>query len=356
MSALPYRVVCLRRCVLAYCRHSHYICIAALTHEPYAYIIVTSDDLGGATVTLNQWGFQQSRIISGRGIMRPSLSVTARAHRYFVKVIRFPETNFENGKWNPDRSEYAKITYVSGGYVWKELTLNYPKQVYSPEIIQSEAYLNTYLWCHFRDIEERLVSIQQAPAIGVTPELPPSLEIQGVVSPIDEIRIVCRDDTAIQIQEYILLNDNPCSQSLFLNAPKWEPDDEEEIVSPGTPIEVTRSYFPPNDNGNTVPFSGDSFPPPPPAACTTVSGTVSFKFSFNPNTFTDSVSGLAPARVVVNNQIGSGFIQRQTSQCSGGVLISEYTVTSFIDQAVGGAQLIYDFVTCDNPNIPVVFL
>ena len=260
-----------------YCRHKIHVCIAVLTYYPYAYIIVTSDDLSDATVALNEWGFQQNRIISGRGIMRPYLSGTARAHRYFVKVIRFPETNFENGKWNPDRSEYAKITYVSGGYVWKELTLNYPKQVYSPEIIQSEAYLNTYLWCHFRDIEERLVSIQQAPVIGVTPELPVSLEIQGVVSPIDEIRIVCRDDTAIQIQEYILLNDNPCSQSQFLTVPKWEPDSEEPIVPPGTPIVTTPPYFGSDDDGNTVPFPGDN----PPNRCFVAYGqglNTSFRF------------------------------------------------------------------------------
>lgn len=304
---------------------------------------------------LEEWQESQRRVISGRGILRPSLVGQERAHRYFIKVVRFPSTNFENNKWNPSRSEYAKITYVSQGWVWKEHILNYPLQVFTPELVQSEAYLNTYLWCHFRFIEEALVAILSSSAIGGTPELPPSLEIQAVTSPIDEIRIVCRDDTAIEIQEYVLNNDNVCSQSEYLLQGVFKPENEAPVIPVGTPLEVSEPYDLPNDFGNTIPFTSDDFPPPPPAACTEVTGTVSWKFSFRPETFTAFVFGQAPARLQVVNIIGSGNITFQSSTCSGGTLISSYSVDRPVDSTGGTSGLAYDSVTCSNPAIPVNF-
>jgi hypothetical protein len=213
---------------------------------------------------VNEWGWQQTRRISGKGIIRPSLSVGARAHRYFIDVVRFPTTDFFNAKWNPPRSEYAKISYVSDGYVSGEETLRYPKQVLYPSIIPETAYFNPYLECHFGFIEEELIKVVSSPVVGGTPGLPPSLLLTAVQAPIEEIRFVCRDDTAIEVREFILLVDFPCASSSFeikrqegIEGSPTSP----VIVPPGTPVETTPPYSG-DDNGNTQPFPGDEPPPP----------------------------------------------------------------------------------------------
>jgi hypothetical protein len=296
----------------------------------------------------------ETRFISGLGVLEIPTDGDWRAFRLWVDVIRPPDPDFFNGKWNPERSEYAKVTWMADSYVWREDVIRYEKTVLDYFPVEPAAYLAPWLACVFEALDSKLCQILQGGGWGTC--VPGDIfYIEPVAYPVIFIRFSCREETALQLRLYGLKFDVPCVGGT--PSPKLNQDIPPPIpsLSPDTPLEVSPPYSPPSDDGNSIPYEGDNFPPPPPGACELVSGIISYKFTFNPNTFTAPISGLAPARVVVTNLVGSGTIQRQTSNCQDGVLISEYSQLSFVDQTGGGSVLIYEFVTCSNPNIPVIF-
>lgn len=204
----------------------------------------------------------EERKISGRGLFVIPDSDEYRHFWLYCSVKRLPKVNFTNSKWNPDRSEYAKITWIRKDYVIREDVLNYENQCFE-FAVDSTGYLATAMVCMYESIVGYLDYL--APYVDAPP-LPSDPENRIYVEPLrttpQQIKIVCRGDTYVNCKLYLLNYDVNCPEAT--PTPKEPPDPPiEEQVPPGTPLEVSPPYDDVDDDGDTDPSDIDDFPPPP---------------------------------------------------------------------------------------------
>ena len=225
----------------------------------------------------------EQRTISGRGVLQIPQDAEYRHFRIWVRVFRDPDPDFVNKRYNPERSNYANINYMAQGYVARSHVMQYEQEVYELEASECCAFLIDSLACNFKAIEDVLCLI--LPAVGAGACVPGATDfLDAIKNPIDEIFFVCRDETALQVDLYGLKFDQTCPEGaqtpkLPAGAPTPLPD-----VPTGTPVEVSEPYVPPDDDGNTIPFEGDTSPSMFPFGDVCVIYTVTIQYDIPPTT------------------------------------------------------------------------
>lgn len=204
----------------------------------------------------------ENRVISGRGIFIIPPNDNYRHFYLYVSVIRRPPVNYLNSRWNPDRSDYAHITWIRNDYVLREDTINYESQLLEYPV-DITGYLCNALVCGFNGVSNYFDYL--CTALGITP-LPSDPESVIYTQPLrnyaDTIKIVCRGATALDCKLYYLEYDNNCQQES--PNPKEPPDPPvEPPVFDDIPVDsVSPPYSQPNDGGDTIFYPGDTSPVP----------------------------------------------------------------------------------------------
>jgi len=212
----------------------------------------------------------ETRIISGKGLFKVPYNEAYRYYWLYAQVIRLPVYNYNNYKWNPERSEYAKITWNNDGYVVREDVVKYQRQRFD-WCVDPTGDAAFAITCYKSDLTAYLSYL--APFVGAPP-LPPNLTQLVYFAPLknyfDTILVSCRDDTGFSFSLYGLKYNRNCPAATTVPSQKPEAP---VIISPITPpgvaiADVSPPYNPAtNDDGNTAPFQGDENPFLP---CTTV--------------------------------------------------------------------------------------
>lgn len=238
-----------------------------------------------------EFNLVEERIITGRGVLQIPTLLSYRYFRIWIDVFRDPDPNAVNKKYNPERSDYVNVSFMAGNYVVKSHVIRYQQEVLDLPAKEPGAFLAPYLVCSLQGIGNFLAAISVA--VGLPPPVPGDpLYAEPVRSPVDSILFVCRDSTAIQVRLFGLLEDVGCigaTPNPKINEP---PATSEPDIPPGDPVTVSPAYVPPDDDGNTVPFSGDGPP-------TTFNCEFTYDYvdnndpSFN-GTYPKTVSGVVP--------------------------------------------------------------
>lgn len=205
----------------------------------------------------------ESRLISNRGLFKVPANDNYRCLWLYVSLKREPKINFTNSKYNPDKSEYAKITWIRDSYVMKEEAVNFESQVFYWEK-QESGYIGTALTCMYESIVGYLDYL--APYVGAA-ALPSDPTERIWIEPVDnmptEIKIVGRGSSLLDCKLYALEYDVVCPEAE--PSPKPPPSPPPALpFPPSEEVEVSPPYEYPNDNGDTVPADQDELPPEPP--------------------------------------------------------------------------------------------
>lgn len=205
------------------------------------------------------------RIISNRGVVLWTPDSRYRRFWLYCQVFRDPQINFVNKNWNPDKSQYANLTWSRGNQIIREDVVHFARQNFVFDVDQT-GYLSKYLQCRFADIEDLLINISTA--LGLTSGEAEAPFCEPIQDQFDRIRIVVRPDAAMAVQLYGLKYDIACPQAEQEEQPP-PPPPALPPVPPGEPLEdsdnpASPPYDPPSDGGDTVPLPDDDAPSPPP--------------------------------------------------------------------------------------------
>jgi hypothetical protein len=216
----------------------------------------------------------QERNISGRGLLRVPTDVRKnRAYLLYADVIREPINKYLNLNYNPARSRYGALTFFRKDYLVHHAPIEFPRQVWDGvNDVCGQTLLAVK--CAYDGVLDSLINlsiaISQTPGgLGLIPISKVNLikDYENLRMAWDECRLVCYADTAIRLQLYRLQYD-VCN-------PEFEKDKEPPspppppVVPPGDSIEgIDDAYDEESDDGNTIPFPGDT-PAPPPTQGTT---------------------------------------------------------------------------------------
>lgn len=198
----------------------------------------------------------EDRLISGLGIIKIPQDDEWRAFQLFINLVRRPDPDYTNNKWNPPRGEYAKVVWMDGDYGFREDVIRYPKWRFQWNVAEDAAYLNSPLACIFTSIGALLGDILTR--LGGLPPAPPLVfTLEGAVDRTTQIQFACREEAAFQLVLKGLKYDVECPEGE--PSPKKVPPPNNELpeVPTGDGIGVSPPVEPPDDGGNTVPFPGD---------------------------------------------------------------------------------------------------
>lgn len=203
----------------------------------------------------------EDRIISGRGILQIPQEKIWRYFRIFIDVFRLPEPDYRNGRWNPDRGEFAKMLWLWDDYVWKEDVIRFEKEVYDYYKDLEVAYLTNMLACSFASVDGLLrFIVAQLGGIATTTG---TLFATPILRELSQLNFVVRDGAAIQVRLYGIKYDEDCPGAEDSGKVQEPPTSGFPPVPNGTPVEVSAPYVAPDDNGDTVPGPGDTVEPNP---------------------------------------------------------------------------------------------
>lgn len=203
-----------------------------------------------------------TRNISGRGeLLLPSAELTRSSQIYlYVSVIRRPSSQFLNLNWNPERSEFAKLTFRIGAYVYQEYTIRYAAQAFL--VHSSQAAQNFLaLTCAYDGILETFENlancINECTPFSKT-NLISNFPYERYIP--DTLSFKCYADAAIQVT--LSTTDLQfCNQNDGTPLPPLDPPNPPEPVPPGTPLNdsnypVSDAY--PGRPNETEPFPTDT--------------------------------------------------------------------------------------------------
>ena len=268
-------------------------------------------------MTFNQPVEREVRLISGKGLIKIPRDPLIRRCYITAFVARSPVSDYQNFKYNEPRSVYANLTFYKGDYVVREETMHYKKQRW--DIIEDITGQSMYLSnCGFAAVQRSIGAL--ATALGFDISFTPGEAFYPIDDYSQDIRVVCRDDTAIVFtiftQRYDKCEDVPEPPPLE-EPPEPPPFD---AVPPGTPFNgeggtptITPPYDGEDDGGATIPFEGDETDPeeeepPPIPECTPV--TIRFSYSRlldgQASIQSFSVPGLAPVDSAEIDEVANG--------------------------------------------------
>ena len=204
----------------------------------------------------------EDRLISGLGILQIPEDPKWRYFRIYVNLIRDPDPDFRNNKWNPNRGEFAKMTWVSQNYVYREHVLNYEKEVFELPAEECAGFITSPISCLFQGVFDLLEVITVLVGGTVIPPGNP-IPFEAVKLLPTQIQFACRDGCAIQVVLQGLEQDVACPEGDPSPKEGDKPPNELPKVPVGEAIDTSAPYDPPDDNGNTVPDPIDEVAPPP---------------------------------------------------------------------------------------------
>ena len=203
----------------------------------------------------------EDRLISGLGVLQIPNEDKWRYFRIWINLVREPIPEFVNNKWNPSRGEYAKIVFVSDGYAYREEVMRYSKEYFAFPAKENAGYLASPLACAFQFVFDDLLLIKEALGMPSSPVGTP-IPFEPVLRVDTQLQFSCRDGCAIQVVLEGLEEDVVCLQGEPTPKRSGKPVNELPQVAPGTAIDVSPAYDGEDDNGNTIPDSGDEVAPP----------------------------------------------------------------------------------------------
>lgn len=204
----------------------------------------------------------EKRLISGRGIIKIPPSPKYRFLYLYVNVVRLPIVNFGSSKSNPDKSEYCRLTWNRNGYVQKEDILNFENQLFTWQD-DPVGYVATALTCLVENIYtyfDYLATLSQ----GVPLPRAGKIYIEALKNTPEEIKIVCRLNTAVEVQLWRYYYDVACEQGDPNPPPPPDPPPPPKTPSDIPLGEISPPYEQPSDGGDTIPYPGDDSPSPYP--------------------------------------------------------------------------------------------
>lgn len=217
------------------------------------------------------------RIISGKGVLKvPEEARTSRYWIMYVDVIRRPRNEYLELQWNPNQSMYARMTYLRNSYVqtFDYIKFQREQRTYINDITGQNLRA---IKCAYEGILQTFFNLGNAlllPSISVTNLIK---DYESLALSWDEIRFSCYSNTALQIRFYGLQYDVCNTENDDSNDPPPPPPPRAQIPTE-EPVEVSPPYDDGDDNGGTIPFPDDQFPPddpePPGERCTAYRVTV----------------------------------------------------------------------------------
>lgn len=224
---------------------------------------------------IQEWELIQSRVISGSGVLKVPADVTRnRMYILYSDVVRDAKSKYVNLDWNPTRSRYGNIVFLRKNYVVGAYPVEYPQQCFDGINDISGQTLEA-IKCSYAGVLQSIYNLAVALSGTVGGVGLNATTIDNAIADFtflrlswDELRVKCYADTALQLRLYRLRYDGCVdAETADIDAPI--PDAPIPKVPSGTPISsLTLPYdSSTSDNGNTVPFPGDSVPPPPSNKC-----------------------------------------------------------------------------------------
>lgn len=208
----------------------------------------------------------EKRLISGEGLFKLEYNEAYRYFWLYASIVRLPVTNFNNNKWNPDRSEYAKITWNNDEFVIREDLIRYEAQrlEWCVDPTGDASFASVCLYDSVIFYLDYLAPFVSAPPLPDDNDN--KIFWTFLKNYFDKILISCRDDTAIEFELWGLKFNKNCPTAVSEPSKKPGSPPPKAKVPPGTPIgNISPPYDPvTNDNGNTKPFSSDIIPAPEP--------------------------------------------------------------------------------------------
>lgn len=280
----------------------------------------------------------QERFISGRGVLKvPSDGKKNRYTVLYLDVIRQPVNKFANLNWNPSRGRYAQLVFLRAGYVVDTRAMEFPREAYDGvSDIAGQALIAVK--CAYAGILQTFFNLGNAlslPSISVTNLIE---EYENLRLGWDEVRVVCYADTAIQARLYRTPYDT-CNPDYDDQQEPPPPPPPVPQIPPGTPIEnISDPYEGEDDDGNTVPFPDDEFPPPPIPDCTPVTVTVTYTRLLDGASSQQSFSFAALAPVddcYIDEVVSGGSSVFVVDRSGAGNSCSETPVTRRVNRGLG---------------------
>lgn len=205
-----------------------------------------------------------SRNISGKGTLQvPTGFQRERLYILYADVVRQPKNKYANFAYNPARGRYASLVFMRAGYVQKVEPMEFPRQEYRFVNDVSGQQLNA-LKCAYAGVLQSFVNLGIKLNL-ILPTVENTIKEYSNIDLIwDEVKVVCYADTGIKLT-LKSANYELCDDEFEGQPPPDEPPDEPTPVTPGEPFDVSPPYSFPTDDGDTLPYPGDS---PPPASYT----------------------------------------------------------------------------------------
>lgn len=201
----------------------------------------------------------QERNISGKGVLRvPSDIVKRRLVVLYASVLRPPLSPYTNLSYAPPRSRYANLTFLRNDHVIGVTPMEFKKQSWDTVADITSQNLIA-IKCAYEGMLQSLNNF--AIALNLVPVSVVDLikDYEYLDLAWDEVRVVCTNDTALNLRLYTLPHDtcNPDKDKPRKPPPPPPPPDE---VPPGTPLD---NLDPPYDGDDTTdPYPGDGTTPP----------------------------------------------------------------------------------------------
>jgi len=234
--------------------------------------------------TFNKPELEETRYISGRGLFRVPFTADTRRIYLQCSVLRDPNPNYVNNRYNFSKGFYATILWYKGGYVVREDVMEYELQRFEwiADITAQAIYQAN---CGYLKVIEWIRYLGEQLEIDMTPT--PGRVFYPLNDFPEEIRIVCRDGCAVTVELWRQLIDKCPSYASDDRVPEV-PDPPPEKLPPGSPLDgndgrpnVSPPYDGEDDQGDTIPYDPDEFPPPEPPeyeACTKL--VIAYKITF----------------------------------------------------------------------------
>jgi len=209
----------------------------------------------------------ETRIISGVGrLLIPFDNSNNRRYAIYANVLRLPTNEYNSFEISPPESLYARMTFLSNGYVRKRDVMSFRSQIWVavPDVA---GQVLIAVQCMYEGILQTFVNL------GVALSLVP-ISVENTIDEylhlgleFDEVRFNCYKDTALEVT-LVGTTYDVCNSSYAGSLPTGEPPTPPILIPQGTPIEASPPYDDEEENPITNPYPGDGFPEPEP--CVTV--------------------------------------------------------------------------------------
>lgn len=252
---------------------------------------------------LTDYELIEDRLISGRGLLQIPQDDDWRNFYVFVDLIRTPNREFDSSKYNPSKSEYAKMLWLQANYVVRETAVNFPQQRFTHPAQDDVGYLIPYLDCNFTGIGDALAAIATRVGLTVLPR-ETFYEVSPLRNGVDSINFVCRDSSALQVRLYGIKVHKPCGESFDKKKPPPTPPPSLPPVPKDEGIGVSPPYSSPDDGGATIPNELDVIDTPNifPVGDTCEEVLVTFRYSVES-------SSTGEVRVLNGSVVGFGPVE-----------------------------------------------